>query len=104
MSFGLVVGFVAYGCSRLVLALPFLPRRVDWESEPRLPSTPRCLAAGLLVTLVAVLAIAAVYASTGEAPKSFIPFLGGMFLAHALVVAAQRFYLERGFARLLSEL
>ena len=99
---GLAVGFVVYSCNRLVLARPPLARRVDWESEPRSPSAPRSFTAGLLVALLTVLAIAAVYTSTGDAPESFIAFFGGMFLAYTLITAAQRFYLERDFTRRLS--
>jgi hypothetical protein len=99
--FGFAVGVVFYGCIRLVLALPPLARRVDWESEPRLPSTPRCFAAGLFAAvLIIVLVIAVVYFPTDE--TSVFAFVGGMFPAYALITAAQRFYLERDSARRLS--
>ena len=50
-----------------------------------------------------VLALAAVYTATGDAAASIIAFFGGMFLAYALIAAAQRYYLERDFTRRLSE-
>jgi hypothetical protein len=80
-----------------------IERRVDWESEPRSPSVRRILTAGLLVAILSLLAFVAVYESTGGATTSMIVFFGGMFPAYALCQAAQRFYFERGFARLLSE-
>jgi hypothetical protein len=100
--FGFAVGVVVYGCNRLVLALPPFVRRVEWGSEPHSPSPPRSFSAGLLVAVLTLLAIVAVYKSTGHAVASLFAFFGGMFLAYTLITAAQRFYLERDFARLLS--
>jgi len=100
--FGLAGGFIFHICIRLVLTQPLLARRVDWESEPRVHSTPRLFTAGLLATVLIVLIAAAVYTSTGDAPTSMFALVGGMSLAHTLITAAQRFYLERDFARRLS--
>jgi threonine/homoserine/homoserine lactone efflux protein len=100
--FGFAVGIVVHGCSRLLLALPPLVRKVEWDSEPRSPSPARSFSAGLLVAVLTLLAIAAVYTSTGHAVAGLFAFFGGMFLAYTLITAAQRFYLERDFARRLS--
>jgi hypothetical protein len=102
MLIGLAWGFIVHSCYRLALAQPPLARRVDWESEPRSPSAPRSLTAGLLVAILSLLTIAAVYKSTSDAAASLFAFFGGMFLAYALSKAAQRFFLERDFARRLS--
>ena len=102
---GLAWGFIVHSFNRLVLAQPPLARRVEWESEPRSPSAPRSFAAVLLVVVLNLLAIVGLYTSTGDAAAaaaSLFAFFGGMYLAYALIAAAQRFYLERGFARCLS--
>ena len=103
MLVGLAAGFFVHSCNRLVLAQPPLARRVEWEREPSSPSAPQSISAGLLVAVLTLLIIAAVYISTGDATESLIDFFGGMFLAYALIAAAQRFYLERDFARRVSE-
>jgi len=99
MAVGLAVGIVLHVCNRLALAQPPLLRRVDWESEPRLPSPRRSITAGLLVAVGTALAIAVVYQLTGKTLTSLLALIGGVFGAYALIAAAQRFYLEREFAR-----
>lgn len=101
---GFVGGFIVHTCIRLVLALPPFARRVDWESGPRVHSTPRYFATGLLVMVLFVPAGAVVYTSTGDPDKSLFALIGGMSLAHALITAVQRFYLDRDFMRCLPEL
>ena len=95
--FGFALGVVFHGCIRLVLALPALARRVDWESEPRLSSTPRYFAAGLLAAVLILPAASVAYLSAGE--PSLLPFSGGLLLFPAGITAGRRFYLERDFAR-----
>ena len=98
---GLAWGFVVHSGNRLVLAQPLLVRRFERDSEPRSPSVPRSFSAGLLVAVLSLLAIAVVYTTADHAVASVFAFFGGMFLAYALIVAAQRFYLERDFERQL---
>ena len=99
VAVGLAEGFVLHVANRLVLAQPPFLRRFDWENEPLSPPPDRSSLAGLLVAAVTALSIAAAYLLTGETLASLPAFIGGIFLAYALVAAAQRFYLERDFER-----
>ena len=98
-AIGLVEGAVLYVCGRLALAQPAFVRRVDWESDPVLPSPDRSSTAGLLVVATAALSIAVAYLLTGKRLEILPAFVGGIFAAYALIASAQRFYVERDFER-----
>jgi hypothetical protein len=96
---GLGAGLSVHVCNHLVLAQPLLPRRIDWEVDPRLAAPQRSHASGLLVAVLTAIGIGVVYTAAGRTWIALVAFFGGSFLAYALIALFQRIFLERDFAR-----